>query len=390
MLTNIFKLILLFSLSTILAYSIFLHKTELLVVWEQLIAELQSNMISQPAQQPNQSSVVYSPNNQQSTTKAKAISDDTSELAEKELSQNQQDFQCTTTPLEKVTVKKQAQIYTWKDDNGKIHFGDSSFQQVATQQVHLKRRKELEYFNLKISGNEQSTQFNDRLSTRINKTYLLLSNLIPEEKLEKVTVDLKIFNNFNEYRRYSKQFSKTVGRNSNGFYIMRYNQAVVYKRNDFHAGQVALHESTHVINAGIFGYIPRWLNEGIAEYTENMTVTGQVAEIHPNTSWSKRSRIKTRRMVSFNELFSAKQSKWNSSKRLSYYATSWALIYFLMDSEENSQWLGNLLTEKASKRCQRIITRAYIDNLYPGGVYNLQQRFNKWLRSASNLSIHRY
>jgi hypothetical protein len=263
---------------------------------------------------------------------------------------------------------------------------------VDTQYVAIKRRKELEYFNLKMSGNVQPTQFNDQLSTRINKVYQILSGLIPEEKLEKVTVDLKIFNHLKDYRRYSKKFSKTLGHRSQGFYFMRYNQAVVYKRNDFQAGQVALHESTHVINAGIFGYIPRWLNEGIAEYIENMTVIGQVAEIQPNTSWSKQFRIKPKYLVSFDQLLSSKSRHWAHSKRLgqAYYATSWSLIYFLMSSEEDKKWLGELLTEKASKRCERMITYDYIDKHYPGGIANLQHRFNQWLSSATKLSTHRY
>ncbi len=390
MLYNIFKLIILFGLSTLFAYVLFLKQADLLIFLEQLSTDQQANNADQPALSPFLFSANNAKDNQQSVAKQSADTpDDTNQLAELETSVDE-NYQCTTTPLEEVTVKKQSRVYRWKDDNGKIHFGDSPFQQVATEDVNLKRRNELEYFNLKMSCNIQPTHFNDQLSMRINKVYQLLSDLVPKEKLQKVTVDLKIFNNINDYRRYSTRFSKTLGRRTNGFYIMRLNQAVVYKRNDFLAGQVALHESTHVINAGIFGYIPRWLNEGIAEYTENMTQTGQVAEIHPNTSWSKHFRVNTKRMVRFDELLSAKRSDWNSSKRLSYYATSWSLIYFLMNSEEDRQWLGKLLTEKASQRCEKIITHQYIDDLYQGGIANLQQRFHKWINSASKLSTHRY
>jgi hypothetical protein len=390
MLNNILKLIILFSLSTLFAYLLFLKQADLLVFLAHLSTDQKTNANNQSAQFPIDSGVINATKNQQIIAKQSAGTvDATNEHTEQEILVDE-NYQCTTTPLEKVTVKKQSQVYRWKDNNGKIHFGDSSFQHVTTETVNLKRRDELEYFNLNMSGNEQSTYFNDQLSMRINKVYQLLSDLVPKEKLEKVTVDLKIFNNTNDYRRYSTRFSKTLGRRTNGFYIRRLNQAVVNKRSNFQAGQVALHESTHVINAGIFGYIPRWLNEGIAEYTENMTLTGQVTEIHPNTSWSKYSRVNTKRIVSFDELLSAKRSDWNSSNRLSYYATSWSLIYFLMSSEEDRQWLGHLLTEKASQRCEKIITHQYIDDLYPGGIANLQQRFNKWIYSASTLSTHRY
>ena len=262
--------------------------------------------------------------------------------------------------LKKSQSKNNLKFIGGKMTMAKSILGDSPFQHVTTKTVNLKRRDELEYFNLNLSGNAQSTYFNDQLSMRINKVYQLLSDLVPKEKLEKVTVDLKIFNNTNDYRRYSTRFSKTLGRRTNGFYIRRLNQAVVNKRSDFQAGQVALHESTHVINAGIFGYIPRWLNEGIAEYTENMTQTGQVTEVHPNTSWSKNYRVNTKRMVSLDELLSAKRRDWNSSKRLSYYATSWSLIYFLMNSEEDRQWLGKLLTGKS----QSTLRKNYYPSIY--------------------------
>ncbi len=390
MLKKFFKLILLFGLSTVLAYLVRPNQEKLLTFWGQLSAGQHEYQANQSADTLIQSGTSNRITNQQSVAKKPAgTSVDSDQLAELEISPEENN-QCITTPVEAVTVKKKSLVYRWKDDNGIIHFGDSPFQQVAVENVNLKRSDELEYFNLNMTGNEQPTHFSDQLSIRISKVYQLLSDLVPKDKLEKVTVDLKIFNNHNDYLRYSTRFSKTLGRRSNGFYVKRLNQAVVNKRNAFQAGQVALHESTHVINAGIFGNIPRWLNEGIAEYTENMTLTGQVTEIHPNTSWSRFSKVKTKRIVSFDELFSAKRRDWGGSKRLSYYATSWSLIYFLMETEEDRQWLGKLLTEKASKRCEKIITHRYIDNFYPGGIANLQQRFNKWLGLASKLSTHRY
>ncbi len=379
MLKSFVKLVVLLCLSTVLTYLIVINEAKLLRFWSHLIADEQAKFTEKTLLEPEQIRTVELSSEIQ-----------VDNHVQKENSEGQQGFQCVTTPLEKITEKKQDQIFRWKDDNGKVHFGDSSFQNVATQQVRLKRRKELDYFNLKMSGDEQSTQFSDELSTRITKVYQLLSSLIPKQKLEKVTVDLKIFNHANEYQRYSRRFDKNLAAKADGYYLMRYNQAVVKKKNDAQAGQVALHESAHVINAGIFGYIPRWLDEGIAEYIENMTVTGQAAQIQPNSSWIRRSRIKANRLVSFSELFSAKSSEWSGSKRLSYYATSWALIYFLMNSEEDAQWLGSLLSEKAGHRCKRMINKKYIDNYYPGGVYHLQQRFNQWLGQASTLSAHRY
>lgn len=379
MLKNTLELLILSGLCLVLTYFIQLNQTELLNFYFQFNPAQQSRLV----EQPSQISTRQTDNKPKLTTQPVQVDWLNN-------SGNQDGFQCIATPLDKITIKKKSRIYRWTDDAGKVHFSDSQFNDAATQQVNLKLRKELEYFSLKLSGDEQPTLFSDELSTRITKVYQLLSNMIPRQKLGKVTVDLKMFENHAEYDRYSRFFSKNLGHQADGYYIMRYNQAVVYKRNDEHAGQVALHESTHVINAGIFGYIPRWLDEGLAEYMENMTVTGQSAQIQPNASWIKNSRIKVNRMVSFNELFSAKRHAWNGSKQHSYYATSWALIYFLMSSEEGTHWLGSLLTEKAGKRCERTITLDYIDDFYPGGLYNLQQQFNRWLGEASSLSAHSY
>lgn len=379
MFKNIAELLILFCLSTLLVYVVKLKQEDILKFWEYYTTDQQDLVTQQPLQKSTQTSVVK-------LTKSHREN----KLQGHENVERHENFQCTTTPTEKVTVKKQTQIYRWRDDNGIVHFGDSNFQKNASQKVNLKRPRELEYFTLKMSGDNQPTQFNDELSTRITKIYQLLSDLIPTQKLDKVTVDLKIFNTKDGYRRYSRHLGKNLGNKTDGYYLMRYNQAVVYKHNEYQAGQVALHESTHVINAGIFGYIPRWLNEGIAEYTENMSVIGQAAHIQPNSSWIKHSRINTRRLVNFNELFSAKSSDWNSTKRRQYYATSWALIYFLMDSEDDKQWLGELLTQKAFKRCKHTINRDYIEDRYPGGIKNLQQRFNHWVRTEPQIATHRF
>ncbi|MCH9696650.1 MAG: DUF1570 domain-containing protein [Gammaproteobacteria bacterium] len=379
MFNQIVKVIILFCLSMILAYLLILNQHKLLKFWNHVTGQvtLQSdNTLDQ--KDSTQHNVKLS-----NTLPIDSVIDG-------EHSSDQDDFQCTTTPVEKVSVKKAKKIYRWKDNTGKVHFGDSAFHSAEAESVQLKHRKELDYFSLKITGDEQPTRFSDQLSTRINKVFLLLSDMIPRDNLQKVTVDLKLFNNAKDYQEYSRLFNRFLGKTTDGYYMMSLNQAVVFKRNERQAGLVALHESTHVINAGIFGFLPRWMNEGIAEYIETMTVTGQAVQIHPNRNWTRNGVIRKNKLVSFNELLSASYSDWDSSKKASYYATSWALIYFLMDSEEDQQWLGELLSEKAQKRCQRSISLELIDNRYPGGVYHLQQRFNQWLVKTPSLSTHRF
>lgn len=376
---TISKIIILFCLTMILAYLVVYNQHKLMRFWHHISGPSQALDIQQTDTGEATPNAINLANN--ATQNTHIIHESAS---------NQDDFQCTTTPVEEVSVKKTSKIYRWKDKNGNIHFGDSAYQSAESENVTLKQRKELDYFSLKMSGDEQPTRFSDQLSTRINKVYLLLSNMIPRDRLQKVTVDLKIFNRADDYQRYSRLFNKYLGRTTDGYYMMSLNQAVVFKRDEQRASLVALHESAHVINAGIFGFLPRWLNEGIAEYIETMTVTGQAVQIHPNRNWIIRSRIDARFLVALNELFSANSNDWETPKKTNYYATSWALVYFLMDNEEDRQWLGELLAEKSKTRCQRTITLKAIDNLYPGGVYHLQQRFNQWLLKTPILSTHRF
>jgi hypothetical protein len=394
MLKNIFNLTLLLSLSTVLAYLLAQNQATITEFWQYISNTSESETpqvvekIQTPVAHKNTANILPAVPPSTNATPVITLVDNRQVADESRVESNDEDFKCTSLPLADITVKKQDAVLRWTDANGKIHFGDAAPHQVSAQHVRLKRKKELEYFNLSMSGDELPTRFNERLSTRITRIYQLLSELIPADKLEKVTVDLKMFNHRKDYSRYSNQIRSTPGTNSVGFYTMRYNQAVVYRRNDHQGGEVALHESTHVINAGIFGYTPRWLNEGLAEYMENMTLSAQMAEISPNKNWTKYSRINYQ-LVGFNELFATKNRQWGGSKRRSYYATSWALIYFLMSSPEDRQWLGELLTAKARQRCERMITRQYVDKAYPGGIANLQKRFNHWIKLAA-LPTHRY
>lgn len=91
MLNNIFKLMALFGLSTLPANLLVLNKTELLIFWQGLNADLQDTLTNQPEHQPAQSPfqfrVVNSTENQQRLAIKPALkSDEANQHAEQEIS----------------------------------------------------------------------------------------------------------------------------------------------------------------------------------------------------------------------------------------------------------------------------------------------------------------
>ncbi|WP_351061440.1 hypothetical protein, partial [Psychrobacter sp. TB20-MNA-CIBAN-0197] len=74
----------------------------------------------------------------------------------------------------------------------------------------------------------------------------------------------------------------------------------------------------------------RWFNEGFAEYFELTKNNMQTAIVEPNSSWTKNNNI-TKSVFSIDSLVGLDDS-WKKGDTSKLYASSWAAIYFLMDT----------------------------------------------------------
>ena len=289
------------------------------------------------------------------------------------------EYECRSSSLGQFTKTADTTIYQWVDSDGKTHFSDKPPKQNHSSLASKAFEGSIEYFDLAVHFDRKGLPpgFRQNLTVRVKKAYHVLASLLPASLLNKVLVDLWVFNDKSEYLRFKNFHSPGFKGSSQGFHIPGKNIAAAYRRNDKQVLETSVHEAVHVMNAGMFGYIPRWLNEGLAEYLEAMKVYGQVVELGPMEGWlriMKKSRLSLRYVVE------SDYRDWQGPDRLDLYAHSWGLVYFLMSKQEGRVFLRDFFILSAKLPCHKEETLSFVESNYEGGAQALEQQFNEWLR----------
>lgn len=219
--------------------------------------------------------------------------------------------------------------------------------------------------------------FEDQLAKRITTAHGWLSSLLPDSTQQNVTVNLWVFNDVDDYRHFKHQQVPHLTANSIGFHSSRKNIAAVLQKNNDQVLYTSLHEAVHVINSGMFGYLPRWVNEGLAEYVEDMTIEGQRAVVEPKQVWLNEV---NKSPLDLEFVLSSGYKQWNEKNRRSLYAHSWAMMYFLMSQEKNQVLLQDYFAENVKLPCQRLDSARYFANHYSGGLSRMEEDFKSWLK----------
>jgi len=228
----------------------------------------------------------------------------------------------------------------------------------------------------------------DRMKRDVNQIYKILTNNVGVSQINHITLNLKLFDDKSAFNTYKKKVAPSMG-TAGGFYISRLNEASVYTGNDDQRMyDVTRHEATHAIAAGAFGRTPTWLNEGLAEYFEDLTFkNGMTRIVKPDKSHLKL--LSKTSLPGLKNHFSMSSEQWYSEPgQTRNYALGWSLVYFLMSSEQDKQFLRYMLDHLAYNYCKPFSDITYISKHYPGGLSGFEGNWKKWLGNSKQ--EHRY
>ena len=288
---------------------------------------------------------------------------------------------CATSTLTEAAQAQRKQnrkrIYSWTDENGQIHFTDDD-RQNAQHDIALTQYQEPEYsFELEVNstGGKLPLFYKDKVTAAIKKVSNIYKSYLPHSGVAPVKVNLTLAKSKASYKHLQAKYAPKLGP-SQGFYVARQNMAVVHHKNDRQAHQTSVHESVHVLNAGLFGPTPRWFNEGMAEYFESIEMSGLSAKI-PARDWQ---RTLAGKQLSLNALLNSKRQTWAGSQQSSMYAQSHSLIHFLMSTKQGKQTITALLAHMVQTRCEPSDPKSILRR-YPGGLNTLQNDWIAWMNS---------
>lgn len=289
---------------------------------------------------------------------------------------------CKDTSLGELQLKKTGQVYTWTDDEGVLHFSDTPPGRGNFESLDYAKERVFDYFSLNLNTDNLPYDFNQKLTVKLNKLFKLYGNLLDRSLLKKVDINLQVYRSNEAFEALKQQHNFSRADSIRGFYSHANNKAYLLFRNNDQTMKTATHEATHAINRAIIGYTPRWLNEGLAEYSEYIQVAGHSATIFPNDDWTKKFVI-TKTLLPLSELFSANRTQWNSDLTSQLYATSWAFVYFMMEHPQRKEILAKYIKREQQNLCDVIDKNKVIQHLeIPLDV--LQKQFSKWSSTKLN------
>jgi hypothetical protein len=302
---------------------------------------------------------------------------------------------CALPATQAVTTPAEPSIYRWTDADGVTHFSDAQPPGAAAERYDPDTAARPAYFALNIDyrGRSSVPFFRDELTAQATGIYKILADLLGSARLRQVNLNIVLLADEAAYLQYALA---STGRNlasTGGFYSSATNEAVTYLYTErARTTEVSRHEATHVIATGILGIVPLWLNEGLAEYFAGLSVQGQYSQVGVRAHLLQLARA-TRASGypgTLRDFLTLDAAGWNSAWLENHYALGWALVYFLMDSNDGHAALAALMQQMADQYCRPLNGVATLAQAYPGGLAALEQQFYAWLDRPGTKTPHIY
>ena len=305
------------------------------------------------------------------------------------------DFSCNQAPIREVTEVTGPRIYQWRDEQGRLHFGDTPPPNLQSTEFNSRQGATPNYFQLAVEfrGGNALPYFRGHIESQANSMYEILADLLGEGRLKQVELNVIIFGDNAAYRDYAASVGGMALANAGGFYSNESNEAVTFLYEDQEQTlAVSRHEAAHVILNGLLATGPLWLHEGLAEYFELLSIEQQVSQISPNDEWLSLARMAVDSAY-FSDIaifLDASPEQWRSGQEAMNYALGWSLVYFMLDNNTARQAFTTLLQQTADAYCTEISSSAQLAASYPGGLNAMQTDFVNWLMSETPKRNHYY
>jgi len=201
--------------------------------------------------------------------------------------------------------------------------------------------------------------------------------ILPDSVIDFSKINVSVITNERVY-----EFRSLIRKNSPGFYSSSERKLVIFKvektKNAFM--KTIFHELSHAIlhlySDTVFYDIPSWLNEGLADYLEEMTYNSKKIVHKENTHWIARVKtlieLRDFDFVDFVDWDYQRFSKESFSQEGYGYAVGYCMVLFLMKKDEIAAYslFRSLIEEQKS-------TTEIFDKYYKGGFSQFEKDFIK-------------
>ena len=296
---------------------------------------------------------------------------------------------CGGPPTLAVTEVQSSNVYAFTSKDGVTSFSDRRPAAAPTRDVSGKYRRREQYFRVKLIHDQApgAVRMQTRIMADTQQIFMFLARHLEIDKLRQVYLDLRLLPDKDSFGRYRRKYAPKLD-TTTGFYMTRKNEAVVRilpgRNGDDRTLGIVRHETSHLIAAALFGNLPDWLNEGLAEYFERMDVDGQAKIIRPSSYYLKllRKRLRRGTLPRLQQHLRLSHKQWNREDQALRYAIGWSVVFFVMSEPRGRHLLASLLAEQATHRCRRFSTADFLERNQQGGLNALDRHWRHWLAAT--------
>ncbi len=188
-------------------------------------------------------------------------------------------------------------------------------------------------------------------------------------------VQVRVFDRYEEFRDFQRVDRARVPTHQlspSGYYSTRHKVLVLWRSRRFL--QIFLHESQHALLRSAFPNPPKWINEGLSECFEGISLDQESLVVQPQGP--RLRKLKRHLSPDLGEqilevLWMGDRSfvEQANDRGLDSYTRGWALVYFLWSQPEGPRRLGELL--RGLQSGQRAVD--VLEQQHPGGLSQLKE-----------------
>jgi hypothetical protein len=243
-----------------------------------------------------------------------------------------------------------------------------------------------------------SPETHDYLVNGINYMYKFYITRFDYSFPKDLTVKIRVFKNIDDYKAYTSRVASSPISSHIGLYIHRLQEIVVWQGADTtRFTKTVFHETSHLLLRNQTHYCPRWLNEGLSEYFEELDLSGDVPVVHSQPV--KDNRMKTRlpegQVPALHDYLTQSNRQWSfhDNKSDSPRTVAWSLVYYLMDTEKGQRIVRDLLDHyrhhpvDPTQSVEVMNTLASIDSfatVQPGTAVAFEGSWRQWITEERN------
>ena len=286
-------------------------------------------------------------------------------------------------------------IFQWRDDNGKLHFGDRPPEQVDSKKITQRTSPIMQELEITVLRQDFTLPdgIHDNTLQAIRNIYRRYRNDFGLDLHGTAQVNLYLFEQQADFRQWMVDRIGSSNANYAGVFIPSRNEVAVWRwGDDQDVAQTILHESSHVLLYQLSPASPVWLHEGLAQYFQTLQVQpdGRLkVSALPDAQARIRQWMDEGRLITLRQYLSLGDTQW---RRMAHeldaipYTVAWATTAFLMSKPVGRSTLRQLLQEL--EKTDRRPTLRRIDQIYPGGLTRLEYDFFRW--AQSDMAPHWY